>query len=131
MIIRNKYIPFKGFDRIAIYPFIFIKTNCVLTNEKLRHELIHIEQQKEMIALGVLMAVLLTLLFGFNYWYVLIALGLFYGVYIVNWVFELIKIPFEDKEAYKDLLFEKEAKQNEKNINYLKNRTRFAWIKYI
>ena len=34
-------------------------------------------------------------------------------------------------KAYRSISFEQEAYDNQNNLNYLKNRKRFNWVKYI
>ena len=45
----------------------------------------------------------------------------FYLWYIIEWLFK----------GYKNISFEREANGNEENVNYLKNRKRFIWLKYL
>jgi hypothetical protein len=51
MIIYNKYIPFKGFKAMAIFPFVFVRGDKV-SEKTLRHERIHFRQQFELFILG-------------------------------------------------------------------------------
>lgn len=76
IIIKNKFIPFKGYKAITIWPFIFVKSD--LSNVDLNHEKIHGRQQLELLILP------------------------FYLIYFVEWIFKgnNRKISFE-KEAYK------------------------------
>jgi hypothetical protein len=52
----------------------------------------------------------------------------FYVIYVLEWLF---KLPFYGKEAYKNISFEKEAYSNQLDLQYLKNRKRYNWIKLI
>jgi hypothetical protein len=52
----------------------------------------------------------------------------FYVIYVLEWLF---KLPFYGKEAYKNISFEKEAYSNQIDLQYLKNRKRYNWIKLI
>lgn len=49
MIIKNKYIPFKGFVAIAIYPLIFVRSDIKINSYTINHENIHFAQQKELL----------------------------------------------------------------------------------
>lgn len=129
--VENKYIPFGRFKRIAIWPFVFVKKGSAMTKININHEKIHLRQQLEMMIFGVFIGLILTITLGFNYWYILMIFSLFFAVYLINWIWELIKILFEDKKAYRDLWFEKEAYFNQDDIEYLKKRNHFAWLKYI
>ena len=43
----------------------------------------------------------------------------FYLIYVVEWIFK----------KYRNISFEREAYINEKNLDYLKSRKHFAWLK--
>ena len=45
----------------------------------------------------------------------------FYIIYIIEYIFK----------GYRSISFEKEAHQNDKNMEYLNKRKIFAWIKYL
>ena len=106
---------------MAVWPFIFVsrdwlndldkyypKTKQYRYDRTINHERIHFKQQKEL------------LLVGFLLWY------------FINWIVELIKIPFGgDKKAYADIIFEREAKANQANFSYLADRKPFSFLKYL
>ena len=92
---------------MTIFPFIFI------SDKKLRgdtvfmnHEHIHLRQQLELLFV------------------------LFYLFYLLHYIFNRIKYKDHDK-AYRNICFERESYTNETNLNYLKTRKYFNWIKYI
>ena len=75
-IISNKHIPVKGFKAMAIYPFIFVRSECKMRHKDWNHEKIHFAQQKELWLIG------------------------FYVLYLIYWLrYGYRNIPFE-KEAY-------------------------------
>lgn len=43
----------------------------------------------------------------------------FYLIYIIEWIFK----------GYRNISFEREAYINERNLDYLKSRKHFAWLK--
>ena len=100
---RNKYIPFKGFIAINLFGILFVRGNARISERTLRHEAIHTAQMKEM-------------------WYIF-----FYLWYVIEWIIRL----FMKGNAYRNISFEREAHNNEKDLRYLDNRKWFAWIKYI
>ncbi|TCI85545.1 hypothetical protein [Tenacibaculum sp. M341] len=107
MILISKHIVPKGFSGITLYPFIFLRYKNLKKNKLLiNHEKIHLQQQLE-------------LLIVFFY--------IFYGL---EWFVKLIKYK-NSYLAYKNLSFEKEAYQNESNLDYLKNRKIWTFIKYL
>ena len=129
-IIVNKYIPFKGYSAMAIWPFVFIRkdwfpyqylqkitdmyeTPTAYYNEckkevliTLNHERIHLEQQKELWFIG------------------------FWILYLLFWVFNIFKY-WNFSKAYMQIPFEQEAYNLETLIKYLEVRKKFKWFKYI
>lgn len=104
IILVNKLLP-SGIRGMAIFPFIFVNDKKLLNNKVLiNHEKIHIKQQIEM------------LIVFFYLWY-----GLEY----------VVKFFTTAKDVYRDLSFEREAYENERNLDYLKNRKAYAWFKKI
>lgn len=88
---------------ITLYPFIISRQE--MSETTLRHETIHIAQQKE------LLVIFFYLLYGWDF---------LYGL-----------IKYKDKElAYRRIRFEQEAYAQEENTNYLKNRQLYSWRKY-
>lgn len=104
-IIRNKVIPFPGYKAINLFGLLFVKQNAILKEKDINHEAIHTEQMKE------------TLFIFFYIWYVL--------EFLFKWIFYY---SFEWKRAYHNISFEREAFENQDNLDYLKNRKHYAWI---
>lgn len=107
MILISKYIVPKGFIGITLYPFIFLKKQ-ELKGDKvvINHEQIHLMQQIELLVV------------------------FFYLLYGLEWVFKLLWYQSR-KKAYENLSFEREAYGNEKNLDYLKSRNKWAFLKYV
>ena len=92
---------------ITIFPFIVLsykqdKDNLILIN----HEKIHIRQQIELLVIP------------FFLWY-----GLEFLVRLLQYR--------NSKLAYLNISFEREAYQNEKNLDYLKQRSFLGFIKFL
>ena len=102
-IVYNKLIPFRGFKCINLFGVLFVRRGCVMSERDFNHEAIHTAQMKEML-------------------YVF-----FYLWYLVEWLIRL----FGKGNAYRNLSFEKEAYDNEGDLNYLENRPMFAWWGYL
>jgi hypothetical protein len=77
-----------------------------LSEKTKRHETIHFQQQLEL---------------GF---------ALQWVIYGLSYLYHLVKLR-DPREAYYDICFERESYGNESDKNYLENRKRYAWIKYI
>lgn len=92
---------------ITLYPFIFLKNKELRENEVLvNHEKIHLRQQKELFVI------------------------FFYLFYVVEWMIKLIQFR-NGYLAYINLSFEREAYQNESNLNYLKSRKLYRFFNYL
>lgn len=101
-IIYNNIIPFPGFKCMNLFGIIFARTGKYISDQTINHESIHTEQMKEM-------------------WYIP-----FYIWYFIEWFIRL----FLPGNAYRNISFEQEAYDNDKNLSYLENREKFAWLKY-
>ncbi len=102
-----KFLTPKGFREITLYPFVFMKDSKDKQNTVFRnHERIHARQQLEL------------LLLPFFIWYGLEFL-------FRMWQFK------NRREAYYHISFEREAYQNEKDLDYLKKRSFWKFLKYL
>lgn len=99
----------KSFTGITIFPFVFLRKSYFdgkseyILNRTIRHEKIHIEQQKELLVLP------------------------FFIVYFLEWLIKLFKY---GKLSYRNISFEREAYSN-KTEDYLKTRKHYSFIKYL
>lgn len=126
-IIRNKYIPLKGFAVMNILGVLFVREDAEMTAEVLNHEAIHTRQQYEIMVAS---AILFLLVNTYSWWcYLLIIFAMPLVLYALAWLIELIRHPYDS--AYKDSPFEREAYINQGNPNYLATRPYFAWVRYI
>lgn len=123
IIVYNKFIPFKGFIAMCVWPFIFVRGNSVRKNV-LIHENIHAQQQMEMIPLTIFLA--FSMFDSGCGWFSLLALPLYYYVYALLW---LLRVKTED--PYTNNPMEQEAYANEFDEKYIKSRKPFAWVKYM
>lgn len=102
-----KYLVPKGYRGITLFPFIFLfrkedKQNKVLVN----HEKIHIRQQLELLVLP------------------------FFIWYGVEFLVKLIQYK-NRAEAYRNISFEREAYNKEKDLDYLKRRSFWSFLKSV
>lgn len=113
MIWYNYILPFPGFVAMNLCGLICFRKTYKGYGERhpewfakvINHENIHTLQIKEL-------------------WYI----G-FYLLYAGEWIYNLFIYKNADK-AYRNIRFEKEAYRNENNLNYLSERTKFAWKQY-
>lgn len=121
-IVYNKYIPFKGFFAINLFGTLFIRNEYKDRNVNkltINHESIHTAQA-------------LDFVFGCENLKI-IGYLIFYIIYFIEWLFKTITSGFTlgKIKAYRSISFEQEAYSNERNLEYLQNRKRFNWIKYL
>ena len=90
---------------ITLYPFIILRPEY---NNKttINHEKIHIEQQRELLVV------------------------LFYVLYVYHWLKGKVS-GLSNEAAYMSIPFEKEAYDNQYNMEYLKQRKKNSWKTYI
>tara|TARA_B100001248_G_C27329852_1_gene430862 strand:- start:708 stop:1019 length:312 start_codon:yes stop_codon:yes gene_type:complete len=96
---------------ITLWPFVVLRERYNssqywrrVAERIINHESIHIKQQEELLIIP------------------------FYILYVTEWFFKLF---FYGKDSYYNISFEREAYTNDENLNYLKSRKKYAWIKRI
>ena len=105
-----KFITFGFAYGITLAPFgIYIdeEDQKWIKKRTINHETIHWKQQMEMLIIP------------------------FYIWYVVEWFIRIIGSIFGFKEPYRNLSFEREAYTNDDNLDYLKTRKHYTWVKYI
>ncbi|WP_339715901.1 hypothetical protein [uncultured Kriegella sp.] len=107
MILVFKHFFYKNYVGLSLWPFIFLKNDALKEDIVLiNHEKIHLKQQQELL------------------------IAPFYIFYIVEWI--LKSIFYMDRYiGYQNVSFEREAYDNEKNLDYLNERKMFSFIKYL
>lgn len=105
-IIYNNIIPFRPFWATNLCGFVFVRKDVGrLTAVARNHEYIHSLQQREM---------------GYV---------LFFLWYNIEWLVRLI-LYRSSMKAYRNIAFEREAYDCERNLEYAEHRRHFAWWKY-
>ena len=102
MIIYNKVLPFGHYKLINIFGLIFTKSKNI-SEIDINHEKIHTAQMKELLYI------------------------FFYIWYIIEFIMRFL-FTFSWKAAYLNMLFEQEAYDNQKDLNYLTKRKHYAWL---
>ncbi len=111
MIVQSRFFPWLarcfGVDAEAVTlgPFIFVKKGHEPSQRLLRHEMVHVEQWKEL-------------------WYVGFAV-----VYVWDWAVGLCK-GYGLKNAYRSIRFEQEARAGQLDRWYLAEREGFDWRRF-
>jgi hypothetical protein len=97
---------------ISIFPFVVLRETYLQDNKfwtkrrakTINHETIHFQQQLEMLVIP------------------------FYLVYFLEYLIRFL-ISFDGHKAYRGISFEQEAYNNEHNLEYLKTRKRYNWLR--
>ena len=106
MILISKYLVPKGYSGIILFPFVFLNSFDLQENAPLvNHEKIHLRQQLELLILP------------------------FFCIYIIEFFVRLTQYR-NWYLAYRNISFEREAYNNENDLNYLKSRSFWDFIKY-
>ena len=103
-IIINNILPPKGFKCINLFGILFCRKQ--LNKIDINHETIHTKQMQELLYI------------------------FFYLWYVIEYLVRLI-IYRDTKLAYKNISFEREAYQNQSNLDYLSNRKHYNQFNYI
>ena len=104
--IITKYFAPKGYTGMTIFPFVFLKESHLKDNlVMVNHEKIHLRQQLELLILP------------------------FFVWYFVDYLVKMIWYK-NSKTAYRNIIFEREAYANEKDLDYLKSRPLWNFLRY-
>ena len=107
MVLIFRHIIPKQFTGLTLWPFVFLKEK-ELKHDKvlLNHESIHLKQQLELLILP------------------------FFVCYGLEFLWKLLVYKHRYL-AYRNLSFEREAYENEKNLNYIQPRKPYSFLRYV
>lgn len=107
-VIALKWLFRKNFVGMAIFPFILLRDKKDKGDLHLvHHERIHIIQQLELLVIP------------------------FYMWYGIEYTYRLLQYKFDSHKAYRNISFEREAYANEHDLDYLKKRKFYSFLKYL
>ena len=104
MIIKNRWLPPKGFNAINLFGVIFTRKEK-LSKQTLRHEAVHTAQMREL------------------------AYILFYVWYLLEFVVRLFQYQ-NRRDAYRNVSFEREAFMYDTEAGYVIERKRYAFLNF-
>ena len=107
ILIVSKYLIPKGYRGLTFFPFVILKFAAAKEDVALlNHENIHLRQQLELLILP------------------------FYIWYFLDFGIKFLR--YKDKnKAYRNIIFEREAYANENDLNYIKSRSFWSFLKYV
>ena len=103
---RTKLLRLIGKKMITLPWGVYAAPKALVTEDDMIHEFIHVKQWRELWYIGFLV------------WY------------IIEWLIRLVQYR-NFNLAYRNISFEREAYDNEKNLSYLDTRKPFNWMKYL
>ncbi len=107
MILVFKHFFYKNYVGLSLWPFIILKNTSLKEDSVLiNHERIHLKQQLELFIIP------------------------FYVLYLIEWLVRSL-LYLDTYKAYQNISFEREAYQNEDDMDYVNKRTVFSFIKYL
>ncbi|TDY10181.1 hypothetical protein [Meridianimaribacter flavus] len=107
MILVSKYIVPKGYVGVTIFPFVFLKYKALKEDVVLlNHEKIHLKQQLELLIIP------------------------FFVIYSFEFLIRLLQYK-RWSLAYRNISFEREAYFQEAQLDYLKYRRLYSFLKYL
>lgn len=131
-----KLILFGNYTTIMLFGFILSKLK-ELSKTTIRHERTHQRQYVECMEIAAIPSVLLAFYVGV--WWLLLIPTFYYLLYLTEWFVSFVYHLFTDdsigggkvnKNAYRASAFEMEARLNQDNPDYLKERKWGAWFRY-
>jgi len=107
LLIVSKYLIPDGYRGMSVFPFVILRARSDAQDSVLmNHEKIHLRQQSELLVLP------------------------FFVWYLADYMVKLIR--YRDKnKAYRNIIFEREAYANERDLSYLKSRSFWKFLKYL
>ncbi|GAA4831967.1 hypothetical protein [Algivirga pacifica] len=107
VIVSKRFCNLWGILGITLYPFIIVRDKKIKADPVImNHEYIHIRQQRELLVIP------------------------FYVLYLLNYYYNLWK--YRNRyEAYRNICFEREAYEQEKDLSYLSRRPFAAFRTYL
>lgn len=107
MILVFKHFFYKNYVGLSLWPFIFLKHDALKEDIVLiNHEKIHLRQQQELLVV------------------------FFYILYISEWLIRTLMY-LDSYRAYQNISFEREAYENERNLDYTSERKAFTFVRYL
>lgn len=104
MVVKCRLIP-KGYC-VNLFGTFWARDTSWINKYVINHERIHTAQQRELLFIP------------------------FYIVYLIEWLIRLFQYK-NWKEAYYNISFEREAYKHGNDLQYLKNRKLYSWVKFL
>ena len=122
---------------IMLFGFVFSKLKEKEVTQRVRnHECVHARQWFEVTALSGSVLLAIVLVFGISPWWMLLSGGIYYALYVLEWMCKSVwySVMIDEwtcdmETPYQSKSFEREARLSERDSNYLENGGYFGWLK--
>ena len=122
---------------IMLFGFVFSKLKEEEVTQRVRnHECVHARQWFEVTALSGSILLSIVLVFGISPWWMLLSGGIYYVLYVLEWMCKSVwySVMIDEwtcdmETPYQSISFEREARFSERDSNYLENSGYFGWLK--
>ena len=122
---------------IMLFGFVFSKLKEEEVTQRVRnHECVHARQWFEVAALSESILLSIVLIFGISPWWMLLSGGIYYVLYVLEWMCKSVwySVMMDEwtcdmETPYQSISFEREARLSERDSNYLENSGYFGWLK--
>ena len=125
-----KRLLMKGYDTITVGPLVFTKLK-VLPQWVMNHECVHVRQWTEMAFVSGFLLLIGMIVFSYSPWLMFVSPATFYMWYFVEYIVRRVWGLFingDQKQAYRSVWFEREARRAERDPHYLENSGCFEWV---
>lgn len=137
IIIKNRFLPVRGFKAINILGVIFVRREFEATDVLVNHERIHSKQIREVMFLAIFPLLIPVLTFNLP-WLLLLWPASFYIWYGVEFLVHYIRmrnLGYSKKVRFRlsrrRISFEREAYLHEYNLQYLSQEKNFEFLKLL
>lgn len=122
---------------IMLFGFVFSKLKEEEVTQRVRnHECVHARQWFEVTLLFADLILGVVLIFGISPLWMLLSGGVYYILYILEWMCKSVwySVMIDEwtcdmETPYQSISFEREARLSERDSNYLENSGYFGWLK--
>lgn len=122
---------------IMLFGFVFSKLKEEEVTQRVRnHECVHARQWFEVTLLFADLILGVVLIFGISPWWMLLGGGIYYVLYVLEWMCKSVwySVMIDEwtcdmETPYQSISFEREARLSERDSNYLENSGYFGWLK--
>lgn len=129
-IIKNNWFPFGNYKAFNLFGILFTKSD--LSDKDINHEKIHCAQMVDCFFIFFILILLLIVIFGINFWWILLSIPGFYIWYGAEYIaIRILNKKDTQSQVYHEVSLEEEAYNYDDNLAYLNFRPRFAWLKYL